>query len=473
MGLGHVVRSLALAEMLHPDFTALFAIREPTPALAQQIKESNAELLALPAAASELAEAQQLMAVLAGKIQAVVLDGYHFSTAYQRVLRQHAPLVCLADYPALPFVADVIINPAGGVAEKDYAKEKYTQLYSGPAYALLRAPFLAAATQKRSIGEGRRFFLNLGGADPENHTQKLLQELVQPPGMENIAVVVGSAYRYLNELADFCAAYPQVTVHAQLSAAAMCRLMQTCQAAILPPSSVAYEWCAVGGPLFLVRTASNQKNLEQFLLQQQLAYAFADFQQLLPAVLAGPINQPAVDRQRLYFDGQSPGRLRKIFHQLLYPDLLRLRAAQPDDRLLLFNWINEPAVRQFSLNPAPVPLAMHTHWYQHKLTDQNCFIFIAEMQGKPVGMIRFDISNQEAMISYLLDSAYRGQGLGTLLLQKGTAKLRAATTRFRRFSGLVQTHNPASIRAFEKAGFSATKLNDHPHSNILKFTRPV
>jgi len=76
------------------------------------------------------------------------------------------------------------------------------------------------------------------------------------------------------------------------------------------------------------------------------------------------------------------GDCAEIFHQLLYPDLLLLPRI-PDDRLLLFNWINEPAVRQFSLNPAPVPLAMHTHWYQHKLTDPNCFI-LKKIQGEPI-----------------------------------------------------------------------------------------
>jgi len=65
----------------------------------------------------------------------------------------------------------------------------------------------------------------------------------------------------------FATAYPRVSVHAQLTAAAMCERM---------PGGYftawfGGEWCAVGGPLFLVGRRES-KNLERFC-QQQLANA--------------------------------------------------------------------------------------------------------------------------------------------------------------------------------------------------------
>ncbi|CAA9278586.1 MAG: hypothetical protein AVDCRST_MAG95-3153 [uncultured Adhaeribacter sp.] len=474
IGLGHVVRSLALAEMLLPDFICIFAIQEPKEALARQITDSGCHIEILPFTSDYLREAKQLGQQFGPTAHAVVLDGYQFPAAYQTSLRRYFKTVCLDDIHAIHFVADAIINPAGAVPEKNYLKENYTHLYAGPEYALLRAPFLAAARQIRSISNSSRFFLNLGGADPHNDTLRLLEQLISQPGVAQIETVVGSAYPFLTDLKDFAAQNPSVRVHRQLSAEDMCRLMQTCDAAILPPSTVAYEWCSVGGPLFLYRTAANQKNLEQFLLQHQLAFSYADLAATLPELTNNTkLAQDQLQKQRTYFDGKSSNRLRKIFHSLIYPDLLFLRKAQPSDLMLLFDWINEPAVRQFSLNPAPVPLAMHTSWYQHKLTDKNCFIFIAELRGVPAGMIRFDLSNQEAIISYLLAEEYRGKGLGVLLLQKGLQSFRMATTRFKTISALVQQHNIASVRAFEKAGFTAAPDPDRPLSGILKFTLPA
>ncbi len=37
----------------------------------------------------------------------------------------------------------------------------------------------------------------------------------------------------------------------------------------------------------------------------------------------------------------------------------------------------------------------------------------------PIGSIRFDIKEGDAMISYLLDPAYHGRGFGQLILKQG------------------------------------------------------
>ena len=470
IGLGHVVRSLALAQMLQPRFTCIFAIRNPTQAIAQQIREAGCEVFDLTASINLETEARNLHSKFSGSIQAIVLDGYQFTTEYQQELRSWVKLVCLDDIHAIHFVANAIINPAGGVSERDYSKEPYTSLFTGPAYAFLRSPFLMAASQSRSIEKADRFFLNMGGADPDNHTLRILQQLTPYSEITRIEVVVGSAYQFLEELRDFITSDPSINLNQNLSAQEMCGLMQSCEAAILPPSSVAYEWCSVGGPLFLLQTAGNQKNLMDFLLKNQLAFSLGELPRLLPEILNGSFTvKNQLKQQKKYFDGKSPDRLKKIFNNLIYPGLLTIRKAELNDSMLLFNWINEPEVRKFSLNQAPIPLAMHTSWYQHKLSDQNCFIFITEILGVPMGMIRFDINNQEAVISYLLDKAYRGKGLGFYLLKIGISQILNATTRFKVISGLVQKHNVASVKAFEKAGFTATEVTNGPHQNLLKF----
>ncbi|QNF34192.1 UDP-2,4-diacetamido-2,4,6-trideoxy-beta-L-altropyranose hydrolase [Adhaeribacter swui] len=474
IGLGHFVRSLALAEMLQPYYHCSFAIQAPSEAIAEQIQKSGCVLIKLPATTNYISEAEYLAQSYAGQFAAVILDGYQFLTGYQSALRPFFKIICIDDLHTTHFLVDVIINPAGGITPENYAKEAYTKVYTGPAFALLRQPFLKAAQQVRSRPDSPRVFINMGGADPENFTLQVITALLQRPENFKIEVVLGSAYSYLTTLKNSTAHTNQLNLHQGLSAVEMCQLMQQCTFAILPPSTVAYEWCSVGGPLFLIRTAENQKNLERFLLQQHLALPYTQLNNFLPEVLTNTafFTEQAL-QQHQQFDGQSPLRLRQVIDQLFYPELLQLRRAQASDVQLLFQWINDPVVRRFSLHPDPIPLNTHTTWFQYKLTDKNCFIFIAEIYREPVGMIRFDVNinnKNEAVISYLIDQNFRGKGLGTLMLQAGLKNLKKAAPQITTVSGLVQPENNASIKAFTKAGFSVESNPDKDYPNILKFT---
>lgn len=366
IGLGHVVRSLALVEMLQTYYECYFAIQDPSEAILQQIQASGCSVIKLPATTDYVSEAENLAQSYADQFSAIILDGYQFLTAYQETLRRFFKIICIDDLHSIHFVADAIVNPAGDINPDNYSKENYSKLYSGPAYALLRQPFLKAATNNRSLPTEPRIFLNLGGADPENYTAQIIEQLLPNPEKCRIEVVIGSAYHHQISLKELVRNNPdKIIIHQQLSALDMCQLMQTCSLAILPPSTVAYEWCSVGGPLFLIRTAVNQKNMENFLLQNELAQPYSQLNTLLPEVLTnGSYFSEQLNKQRLYFDGQSPARLRQVVDQLFYAQLLQLRSAQANDLQLLFGWINDPVVRQFSLNPEPVPFTTHSTWFQ-------------------------------------------------------------------------------------------------------------
>ncbi len=471
IGLGHLVRSLAFVEMLQPTYTCALAIQEPSEAIIQQIKNSGCTVIQLPTTTNYLAEAKYLTDTYARQFSAIILDSYQFTTSYQQALQPFFKIICLDDLHNLHFVANAVINPAGGIQPDDYTKESYTKVYTGPEYALLRQPFLEAATAARTLPDEPRLFINMGGADPENYTAQVVEELGQLPEKWRMEVVVGSAYRHLARLEKLAAGMKQLTIHQQLTADQMCQLMQVCSLAIVPPSTVAYEWCSVGGPLFLIQTAENQKYLNNFLLQTELAQPYAQLNTLLPINrLSATYFGEQLNKQRQFFDGQSPARLCQVVDQLFYPDLLHLRRAQSGDLQLLFHWINDPVVRRFSLNPEPVPLTTHTTWYRYKLTDKNCFIFIAEIRRVPVGMIRFDVNQRGTIISYLVDENYRGKGLGTLLLRAGILKFKIEVQKVTSISGLVQKENIASIKAFTKAGFTINPEGDKDYPHVLKFT---
>jgi UDP-2,4-diacetamido-2,4,6-trideoxy-beta-L-altropyranose hydrolase len=474
IGLGHLVRSLALAQLLQPTFQPHFLIRQPEPGIADQITACHFSFTALPATETYEEEARALSASFFRPGDLVVLDGYHFTTPYQQILKQQQVLlVCIDDLQAFPFVADVILNQAGGVDPARYLALPHTRLCLGPGYALLRGAFLQASQQERPPQPLTRLFLNMGGADPGNDTCRILQDIMaQAPDLE-VEVVTGSAFAFGEALAGLVQRHPKVRVHQRLSAEAMCRLMQSCQAAILPPSSVSYEWCCVGGPLFLYQTADNQSAMRAFLLQEDLALDYAAFDTFLRQPDAATRAARYIAQQRKYFGGQSPKNLRSVFHRLYFDHWLKVSLAQADDMMVLYDWANDPAVRANSFSQSPIPLEVHKIWFENKIKDPACLFLVARVQGRPAGMIRYDLKDGHGVISYLIDRDFRGKSLGAVILQKGEAALRARHPEIHTLIGHVQEANQASIISFRKNHYTLSPTIQPHKPGALVFEKKI
>ncbi len=467
IGLGHVVRSLALAAMLRDDFECVFAIQEPDETLKEQILQTCHGIITLPICKPDEVRFTYELAAYISEEEIVVLDGYNFGTEYQQTIKSRdAVLFCIDDIHSYPFVADVIINQAGGLQASNYKTAPYTKLLLGPEYALLREPFLKASKIKRGLPKGKlNILLNMGGADPDNYTLQIAKELAETQSTATIQVIVGSAYKHLPELQDWLYQLKNYKLHQNLSAEDMQKLMKRCAVAITSASGVAYEYAAVGGVLYIKQTADNQSGLFKFLTETRIAQSYS----------TETISQDLIDKfdsqvaiQRQYFDGKSDERLRNIFSQLSLITNLKLRHATIADLQLVFDWNNDPEVRKRSFNPEPILLENHTRWYKAKLEDANAKFYIAEVNGKPAAQIRFDVNADTATISYLISDGFRGKGLGHNVLHKGISKLKRENQTIKTIVGLVQENNMASVRAFEKAGF-AYGTTDPQHPNAHRF----
>ncbi|RAU82969.1 UDP-2,4-diacetamido-2,4,6-trideoxy-beta-L-altropyranose hydrolase [Pontibacter arcticus] len=473
IGLGHVVRSLALAAMLREEFECIFAIQAPDENLQQQIKAVCHGSILLPATSPEEDRFVHELSAYVSEEEIVVLDGYHFNTTYQQNLKASGcSLVCIDDIHAYPFVADVVVNMAGGLQAAKYKTAPHTKLLLGPKYALLRPPFLKAAKSESrfSSDKKQKVLLNLGGADPENHTLAIAQELSKNKSITSLEIVVGSAYRHLSELKQFIKQQPACKLHQNLDAEAMAQLMQACPVAVTSASGVAYEYAAIGGILYIKQTAENQAGLYNFLIETGLASPYRD-----AAIAFDPQHfEEKVKLQRAYFDGKSHERFRSVFRNLQLAQKLKLRDVTSDDLLLLLDWANDPEVRAHSFNPDPITLENHTRWLTSRLQDKAAKLYIAEIATQPAAHIRFEVTQQTATISYLIAKEFRGKGLGHTVLQKGVKKLLGQMPEVRLIEGLVQPDNIASVRAFEKAGFTYGTPDDHyptAHRFILEMNK--
>ncbi|MCJ8166371.1 UDP-2,4-diacetamido-2,4,6-trideoxy-beta-L-altropyranose hydrolase [Pontibacter sp. E15-1] len=470
IGLGHVVRSLALAAMLRDEFECVFAIQSPSKEIQKQIMAVCGGMIVLPVATlEELRFIHELDAYISAE-EIVVLDGYAFGTVYQEGIKsKNAQLVCIDDIHAYPFVADAVINQSGGVQAAMYESVPYTKLCLGPSFALLRPPFLAIAGIPRDFPAAIvRVLINLGGADPQNLTLQIAKELREAQPSLQIEVVTGSAYRHQTELQSWLQHQQRIILHQNLTAQHMCDLMQSCAVAITSASGVAYEYAAVGGLLYVEQTADNQADLYRFLIETGIAQPYCQLPGRLEDAALATRFQDQVARQREHFDGQSGERLRQVFSGLSLGASLHLREASSDDLELLFAWANDPDVRKHSFNNSLINLENHTQWFHSVLKNENTLLYIAESDGTPAANIRFTLSGEQALISYSIAADFRGKGLGHTVLQKGIQALRASSPTVKTAQGMVQPGNPASIRAFEKAGFVRV-TPDALHPEALTF----
>ncbi|MET4105250.1 UDP-2,4-diacetamido-2,4,6-trideoxy-beta-L-altropyranose hydrolase [Hymenobacter sp. UYP22] len=458
IGLGHVMRLLALAEILRPDFPEqLFLIREPDEALVQQLTAAGVIVQALPNQPLP-EEAAYLVRHLLHPTDVLVLDGYDFRYEYQNTVRGClARLIYLDDLHAYPLAADLVLNPAGGLTLRQYQmRQPGARLLSGPAYAPLRAAFRTSAAPT-SAPNPATVLVCLGGADPTHQTQRVAAELLALPAVHRVHVVVGSAYVGWESLQTWAPEHPRLTLHRNLPAPELAALMRQCGAAVCSASTVSYEYCAAGGGLLLLLpTADNQHDIDHYLRGAGLARPFTAAANILTSPEASRLAFSMQLAQRQVFDGQAPARLRQEVRALLLPPPpFYLRPVQPTDSNQLLSWTNEPTVRQFSFNPNPVSRSDHEQWLAARLQDPNALLLLAQdaATGRPAGLIRYAVNGEEATLSYLLDAEFRGRGLAPLLLLAGTRRVLEHFSAVRRVVGHVQQINTASVRAFERAGY--------------------
>ena len=130
-------------------------------------------------------------------------------------------------------------------------------------------------------------------------------------------------------------------------------------------------------------------------------------------------------------------------------ELYNLRNATLEDAQLLFGWVNDPKVREMSINSNMIYWQGHLNWLIKKLESQTCKIFILEQNDIPVGQIRFEYFNEEWGIDYSIGKQYRGQGLGQVILELSIPFFCNYIIR-----AIVKQDNLPSNKIFKNLGFT-------------------
>ncbi|TKC56946.1 UDP-2,4-diacetamido-2,4,6-trideoxy-beta-L-altropyranose hydrolase [Pedobacter hiemivivus] len=325
VGMGHLMRSLSLAEMLQEEFNIKFIIDTDKHEIIEMIKEMHYQVDQI-SKSSPIGNFLNLWPHLYN-CHIVVLDFYGITKELQLDLKeQNFKFVCIDDLHDTHFYADAIINVSNGVKPEDYSCERNTKLYLGTDFALLRSAFLEAAIlPQKVIRSIDSVFINMGGADLPNNTLKFLRAILKYNIIKKIHIVIGIVNPYLQMITDFTnnnQHLSEIYIYHGINSDKMKSILLECQLAICPASGISIEICAIGIGIVTGFTAENQKDVLKGLIDRKCAFNLGDFNLQEEDEISASFGQiltnireinEMVYNQKVLIDGQSPRRLKDLF----------------------------------------------------------------------------------------------------------------------------------------------------------------
>jgi UDP-2,4-diacetamido-2,4,6-trideoxy-beta-L-altropyranose hydrolase len=481
IGTGHVMRCLALAQAWQDaGGRVCFAMADSTDAIRVRVAGESCDVVEISAEAGTHADALQTIEFAESRqCEWSVVDGYHFGEEYQRALKERGLRVLfLDDYGhAGQYVADLVLNQnISALAALYENRSPQTRLLLGPRYCLLRREFAEWRNWKREVSDlGRRVLVTMGGSDPENVTAWTMDTLtrVAVDGLEAI-VVVGGSNPHAEKL-ERLAAESGMKISVRRNVTNISELMAWADVAISSAGTTCWELCLMALPSLLVDVAANQTALAIEMARRGCLIHVGVPMALSAAELAAQVEGLLRDKnRRLGFsincrdlvDGRGAQRV-----ILAMAGKLRLRAAKESDCHLLWEWANDPQVREASFSSAPILWEAHQAWFAGKMKDPNCNILIAEDDlGRQIGQFRVDwLSGQEGEIDVSVAAQFRGSGNGAVLIDSGVGRVFAE--RGAQTYALVKVENHASRRAFEQAGFTGLREESVNGHRAIRYVR--
>lgn len=323
IGLGHVFRLLALAEMLKDVFECVFAINNPDSFTLTQIKNVCHDVIVLNnGIENDLPDNnkanEEIVFDLAPYITGntiIVTDGYLFGEKYQIAVKATgAKLVCIDDLGEINFYADIIINHAPGVEADKYKKQSYTKLFTGIDYAIIRKPFFNKLIKKDD--KDNNAFISLGGSDFFQNTKKLVELLLPYQEFKQLNILCSASFdnAHLKYLEQLQLNERRIKLHYNINADDLVALLDHCTHSFVAASTVLIESFSRGLKCFTGYYTKNQMFIYNGFIKMQYAEALGSFAEITPSIFEKAIQQENI--QVLKAPLESSNNLKSIFSSL-------------------------------------------------------------------------------------------------------------------------------------------------------------
>ncbi|MBA6155159.1 GNAT family N-acetyltransferase [Tenacibaculum sp. S7007] len=190
-----------------------------------------------------------------------------------------------------------------------------------------------------------------------------------------------------------------------------------------------------------------QVAFNELVLHKIFTYAFDLRPHLYTALEESNYKREAILKEHCFYNNEFKD---VIIHSKINYNI-NFRKAKKEDVRLLFDWSNDPLTRQNSYQSEEINFYDHEKWFHNKINDKNSLLLVGITNNKPVGLVRFDIKNENSTIGITINKNFRGKKLAPKLL------IEASKIYFKEFTkpvlAYIKKENIASVKSFEKASF--------------------
>ncbi len=461
IGLGHVARCLSLAEALVAFGCRVMLVSASV--LPEVLLSKAKGLVDCRVMVEQEDKLQAFVDTIGSEIPDwVVVDSYSIDARWHSVVRRKfgCRLVVIDDLADRPLAADMVVDHN---FSRDY-RVKYrdvveagTRILSGPSYALISSGY-AAVTPREPSATVRSIGIFLGGTDPLGLSGELLRICRTLAAFDGeIELVSTSANADLEGLRQSC----EGPLNAKLSIDLpdLIDFYQRHDVYIGAGGGSTWERCRCGVPALVVGVADNQRVVIEALGSLGAAMClFWRGPSTLAAIGAGlrhiitdyQLRKVMVSASLELVDGNGALRIAAA----MITSSLIVRSATIDDAQMMYRWRNHPSVRRVSRDSMPMDFDSHLRWLKSALQSESRHVMIAEINGRGVGVIRYDVLFDDTLeVSLYCDPRLTGIGIGSAMLNAGEGEIAGRLSTDVTVTAFVMPGNESSERMFERVGF--------------------
>ena len=323
MGNGHFMRCVALAQAWKDSGGAVqFATACTNEKLLKLLFKENFIVHQLGHSYQEKEDWQMTERLLAECPDAwLVLDGYHFSSDYQKQVKAAGyRLIVIDDMAGVShYYADLVLNQNIHAQELRYSREPYTRLLLSPRYVLLRREFLGWRTWHREVPDiAHNVLVTVGGSDPGNVTLKIVQALQSLEAKSFEALVVVGNNNPHQELLQAAVRRGSLPIRLACDVSDMSTVMAWADVAVSSGGSSVWELSFMGVPILGLIRAEQESRLLNSCSKQGLAVSLGWYQSVTVREIAEKLMAVAHNKElrsamakagRNQLDGFGPQRV--------------------------------------------------------------------------------------------------------------------------------------------------------------------
>ena len=495
LGVGHVMRSLALAEAaVEAGHDVVVAGSFEGSFLAAQLAAAPVEVVRIPPMAG--GDLQPLID-LAGRLRPEVLhvDSY---AAPDRLRETLAPAVGEAG-PATMVVsnmedgtfgrrpADVVVDPTFGAELSARPEDGTTWLLRGSRYTPVRQRVIDARRPPEPVAKvAGSVLVVMGGTDPVGLVPRVVELLARTGlAMEVTAIAVGENA----DRARTAAQGSRLSLNVLAPVDDLAAMMSAHDLVISAAGTSIWELCCIAVPAAVVWVVDNQREGYDRVVAAGAAIGLGGpelgagehaVDLLKEAVMDPQVRTRLARAGRQMVDGLGAWRVVRMWEQALAVRSLPLieaaglvaRPATLQDSRQLWQWRNDPATRAGSRSSAEVSWDDHRRWLTASLARTDRVLLLVHDRTGPVGTVRWDLRSEgEWEVSITVSPQRRGQHLARPLLRSAEVALseqtreaarpgavrsgaaRSGGSGVRAYLAVVHVDNEPSMRLFETSAY--------------------